>query len=72
MPASSFNTNGTARMSTSSPGGMAWGPSSDHTGGNVVHVFADGHTVVLTDDIDANMYLSLSSRDRGEAISGDY
>ena len=69
MPATAFVS---TRMSSSSPGGMAWGPSSDHTGGNVVHVFADGHTSVLTDDIEPNMYLSLTSRNSSEQITGDY
>lgn len=50
----------------------SWGPSSEHTGGAVNHVFADGHvTSIVGSAIDRNTYLRIISRDGGEAISLD-
>jgi prepilin-type N-terminal cleavage/methylation domain-containing protein len=69
LPASAFQTSGGSYRANI---GMAWGPSSDHSAGSVVHVFADNHTTVLSDDIDPNVYLSLASRNGGEPVSGDY
>lgn len=43
-----------------------WGPSSEHTGGAVNHVFADGHVISITPDIDRNVYLRMISRDGGD------
>ena len=68
MPAANFQAGSTNRYAI----GMAWGPSSDHAGGQVIHTFADGHTSSFTDDIDGTFYLSLTSRNSGEPISGDY
>jgi prepilin-type processing-associated H-X9-DG protein len=48
-----------------------WGPSSEHTGGAVNHVFADGHVTSITPDIDRNVYLRIISRDGGEAVTLD-
>ena len=45
-----------------------WGPSSDHSGGVVNHVFGDGHTFGITDDCDATVYLNLTTRDGSEPI----
>ncbi len=44
----------------------AWGPSSDHSGGIVNHVFGDGHVEGINDSIDGNMYLWVVSRNGGE------
>jgi prepilin-type N-terminal cleavage/methylation domain-containing protein len=46
--------------------GMAHGPSSDHAGGIVMHVFGDGHVSQVTTDIDPTLYLSIFSRSSGE------
>jgi competence protein ComGC len=48
-----------------------WGPSSDHAGGIVCHVFADGHTIAITDECDPQIYLSLITRAGGELIDGE-
>jgi len=44
----------------------AWGPSSDHSGGIVNHVFGDGHVQGINDGIDPNMYLWVVTRGGGE------
>jgi len=44
----------------------AWGPSSDHSGGIVNHVFGDGHVQGINDGIDPNMYLWVVTRNGGE------
>lgn len=48
-----------------------YGPSSNHTGGVVIHAFADGHVQAIQSDIDRNVYLRLISRDGGEAVDLD-
>jgi hypothetical protein len=45
-----------------------WGPSSNHTGGVVVHGFGDGHVTALISTMDGNTYLRLISRNGGEPI----
>jgi hypothetical protein len=46
-----------------------WGPSSDHTGNIVVHLFGDGHvTRIVSTDIDKNVYLRLISRNGCEPL----
>jgi prepilin-type N-terminal cleavage/methylation domain-containing protein len=49
-----------------------WGPSSQHPGGMVSHVFADNHTQSISDKIDATTYFRLISRNLGEPIPSDY
>ena len=39
-----------------------WGPSSEHAGGIVEHLFVDGSVHPLRDDIDASVYLHLVTR----------
>ena len=51
------------------PDGLAFGPSSDHSGGIVLHVFADGHVSQFTSDTDPTIYVSLFSRDGGEPVN---
>lgn len=47
-----------------------WGPSSEHTGGTVNHLFADGHVVsIVGSAIEPNTYLRLINYDGGEPIS---
>jgi hypothetical protein len=60
VPAANF---GTSRV----VGGIAYGPSSDHQGGIVLHAFGDTHVAQVTSDVDANVYLSICSRSAGEA-----
>jgi hypothetical protein len=43
-----------------------WGPSSEHDGGVVNHVFVDGHVVAMLEDIDSYIYLTLTTRDGAE------
>jgi prepilin-type N-terminal cleavage/methylation domain-containing protein len=47
---------------------MWWGPSSDHRGGIVNHVFADGHVSGIGDECDGATYLALVTRNDGEPI----
>jgi type II secretory pathway pseudopilin PulG len=51
---------------SSAPPGRLWGPSSMHRNGLVNHVFADGHVVAISDQIDPNMYLWIVTRNGGE------
>ncbi len=39
-----------------------WGPSSDHSGGVVLHCWADSHVSGLNEDIDAALYVHLVTR----------
>jgi len=45
------------------------GPSSQHQGGIVLHGYIDGHVGQVTNEVDANLYYSLYSRQDGEALS---
>jgi hypothetical protein len=45
-----------------------WGPSSDHAGGIVQHVYGDAHVEGITDGIDPNVYLWIITRNGGEPI----
>jgi prepilin-type N-terminal cleavage/methylation domain-containing protein len=45
-----------------------WGPSSDHGGGIVSHVYGDGHTLGVTDQCDGATYLGLTTRAGSEPI----
>jgi hypothetical protein len=49
--------------------GMAYGASSDHSGGIVMHVFADAHVGQLTSDVDPTVYMSVYSRNSSEPIN---
>ena len=51
--------------------GMAWGASSEHAGGVVLHAFADGHISLISSDIDTQIYPALYSRGKNEPIQ-DY
>jgi hypothetical protein len=56
-------------LSSNSPqNDVWWGPSSDHAGGIVCHVFADDHCIGITDQCDPETYLSLITRADGEKI----
>ena len=45
---------------------------SNHSGGGVDFLFADGHVAFLKQTIDYRTYLALCTRAGGETISGDY
>lgn len=49
-------------------GNVNWGPSSDHPGGKVMHVFADDHVMAITDRCDAKTYLNLTTRAGNEHV----
>ncbi len=51
--------------------GLYFGPSSDHAGGVVGHLFVDGHVEFLTADITPSVYMALSTRNSADTIS-DY
>jgi prepilin-type N-terminal cleavage/methylation domain-containing protein len=51
--------------------GMGHGPSSDHSGGIVLHVFGDGHVGQITTDIDSTLYMSAFSRAGSEPVQFD-
>jgi prepilin-type N-terminal cleavage/methylation domain-containing protein len=51
--------------------GMAHGPSSDHSGGIVLHVFGDGHVGQITTDVDSTLYMSAFSRASSEPVQFD-
>ncbi len=42
--------------------GLNWGPSSNHAGSIVMHLFADGHVMGITDGVDPATYLNLTTR----------
>ena len=48
--------------------GFDWGPSSDHSGGAVIHGFADGHAQALPDTTDGNAYFRYITRGGGESV----
>ena len=69
----------TASTTTNPPGGLAyalggdssthtWGPSSDHAGKIIGHLFADGHVEFISADIAANTYQALNTRSSAEPI----
>jgi prepilin-type N-terminal cleavage/methylation domain-containing protein len=51
-------------------GGMsAWGPSSDHSGGVVMHLACDASVHAITTDIDPSLYLQLITRQGREPVT---
>lgn len=50
------------------PLARAWGPSSEHPGGMVAHLFVDQHTAPIRENIDAHLYYRLITRDGGEPV----
>ena len=47
---------------------MTWGPSSDHAGKIIGHLFADGHVEFIGADVANNTYHALNTRSSGEPI----
>jgi type II secretory pathway pseudopilin PulG len=58
--------NGRVYLPSSLHGSIAqnwnWGPSSEHSGGAVIHGVADGAVRTISDDIDASAYLRIITR----------
>jgi prepilin-type processing-associated H-X9-DG protein len=50
------------------PPGRLWGPSSEHSGGIVNHLFADGHVEAISEDVDPNFYLWYITYAGGEPL----
>jgi len=48
-----------------------WGPSSEHAGGVIVHVYADGHVQAIPDEVDRTAYYRLITRAGGEPVNTD-
>ena len=68
----SSNTTNPPAASTVTLGGdtvsLTWGPSSDHAGKIIGHLFADGHVEFIGADIDSSTYHALNTRSSGEPI----
>jgi hypothetical protein len=47
---------------------LTWGPSSDHAGKLIAHLFADGHTEFISSDIAVNTYSALNTAKSGEPV----
>jgi len=54
--------------STDTLTGMTWGPSSDHAGKIIGHLFADGHVEFIGADVDSATYHAINTRSSGEPI----
>lgn len=52
-------------------GNSAWGPSSDHAGGQVTIAYGDGHNQSLSSDIDPGVWIAICTRDSGESATAD-
>ncbi len=42
--------------------GWVWGPSSDHSGGIVLHCWGDAHVSGINETVDATLYVRLITR----------
>ena len=49
-----------------SGGNHSWGPSSDHSGGIIIHLMCDGSVRQISDDIASNIYAGLVTRSSGD------
>ena len=59
-----MSSGGDAQMQFERP----WGPSSDHSGEAVWHVFADAHAAIIRPEINPNVYLHLITKSGGENV----
>jgi prepilin-type N-terminal cleavage/methylation domain-containing protein len=48
-----------------------WGPSSEHSGGVIIHSYGDAHTQAIPANIDQNVYYALITRAGGEAADAN-
>jgi prepilin-type N-terminal cleavage/methylation domain-containing protein/prepilin-type processing-associated H-X9-DG protein len=55
-------------IGTDSTQSLSWGPSSDHAGKIIGHLFADGHVEFIGADVATNTYQALNTRGSGEPI----
>ncbi len=53
----------------STTGMIAWGPSSDHSGGVVLHLACDGSVHAITTDVDPSLYVQLVTRAGREPVT---
>ncbi len=60
---------GSSAMSSLAGQSWSWGPSSDHSGGIVLHAWGDAHVSGLPSDTAANVYLQLCTRAGREPVS---
>ena len=51
--------------------GRDWGPSSEHSGGVVIHVFADAHVIPVRDEVDPSLYIQYISVNGGEEANDE-
>jgi prepilin-type N-terminal cleavage/methylation domain-containing protein len=51
--------------------GRAWGPSSDHSGGVVMHVFADDHIDAISENIENRVYYAMCTANGAENVTKD-
>lgn len=51
--------------------GRAWGPSSDHSGGVVMHVFADDHIDAISENIETRVYYAMVTANGAENVTED-
>jgi hypothetical protein len=51
--------------------GRAWGPSSDHSGGVVMHVFADDHIDAISENIENRVYYAMVTANGRENVTKD-
>jgi len=74
-PTVMYTTNASAKLldtATGTAGDMIWGPSSDHAGNLVMHVFADGSVRSIGADVDPIIYIGLSTYAGGENTPSDF
>ena len=66
---------GTLQIVTTAPApvvSLYFGPSSDHAGAVVGHVFGDCHVEFINSDISPSVYLSLSTRNGVDTVTSEY
>jgi prepilin-type N-terminal cleavage/methylation domain-containing protein len=63
-PAQSLTVGGVSRS-------LTWGPSSDHAGKVIGHLFGDGHTEFISADVAGDVYSALNTRGGAERV-GEY
>lgn len=71
LPTARFGSRLNAAGVATGVGGMAYGPSSDHYGGIVMHAFGDTHVTPIKPTIDPKVYVAICSRNRAEKAGFD-
>jgi len=62
LPTARFGSRLNAAGVATGVGGMAYGPSSDHSDGIVMHAFGDTHVIPIASTIDPSVYMAICSR----------